>query len=344
MINFPPNYFCRKWNEFLRSDAALKCWSWARLKVDLFQNPYGYQDILKCNLISLVPELSIRMFEFAGKMGIAHRLLVKSILESICAGVFVHLKKLSIHGDTDWYGHLGFIDPGLLTSAVLKMQDCEIRGTSLTQRDAIITGLWESSNTSLKHLDLDLKGLKMPPDVVAGAAIKLETLNVFLSSPQLEAVLSSLATIQDSRLRNLFPGGPVNISSLAPGIVGQALTKLEQVGPELSLSLTADHLSALFTSIRQSPNLRLRQLYLSDKDLTLIPPEDLVGAIQRLEVAMFRYGEMTVEQLTTILTLAKEERLGRIRRIRIRYVGGMRSVSSALIHEATLNKLEWIPW
>ena len=44
-------------------------------------------------------------------------------------------------------------------------------------------------------------------------------------------------------------------------------------------------------------------------DLTLIPLEDLVGAIQRLEVAHFRWGEMTVEQLTTTLTLAKERRL-----------------------------------
>ena len=82
---------------------------------------------------------------------------------------------------------------------------------------------------------------------------------------------------------------------------------------------------------------------LPNMDLTLIPLEDLVGAIQRLEVAHFRWGEMTVEQLTTTLTLAKERRLGRIKRIQIYHVGGMGSISSALIWEVKLNKrLEWI--
>ena len=81
---------------------------------------------------------------------------------------------------------------------------------------------------------------------------------------------------------------------------------------------------------------------LPNMDLTLIPLEDLVGAIQRLEVAHFRWGEMTAERLTTTLTLAKERRLGRIKRVEIFHVRGMRSVSSSLIREAKFNsKLEW---
>ena len=61
-------------------------------------------------------------------------------------------------------------------------------------------------------------------------------------------------------------------------------------------------------------------------------------------MAGFSWGEMTAEQFTAILTLAKEDRLGKIKRIRIRWVAGMRSVSPSLLQEAQLNaKLEWIP-
>ena len=88
--------------------------------------------------------------------------------------------------------------------------------------------------------------------------------------------------------------------------------------------------------------MRLSELVLLNKDLSLIPPEVLMGAIQRLEMVQFSGGRMTGEQFTAILTLAKEDRLGRIKRIRFICVAGMRSVSPSLIKEARLNnKLEW---
>ena len=315
----------------IRSDA--KCWSWAWLMVHLGRFPEQAQDLLGSRIISLVSE--IRICPHWNKLTLLT--LTKLILESVSAETASKLKKLSIFGL-----RLDNIDPGLLTNAVLNLQDCRITGATLGQQEAIITGMRDSTDTNLKHLELAMINPQVTPDVLAGAVIKLESFMGSLSSPQLEAVLTSLATTQDPKLRSLDLG--VDISSVAPGIVGQAFTKLERVGTELSHSLTASQLSALFTSIRQSPDLRLRELELSLKDLTLLPLEDLVGAIQRLEEAWFRRGVMTVEQLTTILTLAKEERLGRIKRIEIHSVGGMGSVSSSLIRKAKLNsKLEWDP-
>ena len=46
---------------------------------------------------------------------------------------------------------------------------------------------------------------------------------------------------------------------------------------------------------------------------------------------------MTKEQLTAILTMAKENRLGRMKYIVIYHVAGMSSVSPSLLREARLN-------
>ena len=76
-------------------------------------------------------------------------------------------------------------------------------------------------------------------------------------------------------------------------------------------------------------------------DISVVPSEVLVGAIQKLEVVSFWGGKMTDEQLTAILIMVKEE-LGRIKRITIDWVFGMSSVSHSLLLEAKSNRaLYW---
>ena len=80
-------------------------------------------------------------------------------------------------------------------------------------------------------------------------------------------------------------------------------------------------------------------------NISIVPPEVLLGAIQRLREVNFIRGRMTEEQATAIITLAKERRLGRIKLIRFSNVVGMSSVSSSLLQEAKFNnqyKLFWI--
>ena len=137
----------------------------------------------------------------------------------------------------------------------------------------------------------------------------------------------------------------VNISSLDPEVVAGALTKLEKVGYDLIWSLSAAQLAAIFSRIRESPVLRLRHFGLHINNISHISPLLLVGVIQRLETFEFFLGKMTVEQATAILTMVKENRLGRIKNIKIFSVLGMRSVSPSLLQEARLNaKLEWQDW
>ena len=111
-------------------------------------------------------------------------------------------------------------------------------------------------------------------------------------------------------------------------------------------------MSALISKICHAPVLRLNELVLQYMDLRYVPPEDLVGAIQRLEMVQFLDGWMTDEQAAAILTMAKESRLGRIKRIKLLRVSGISSVFTPLLHEAKLNNklevergpMDWSEW
>ena len=87
----------------------------------------------------------------------------------------------------------------------------------------------------------------------------------------------------------------------------------------------------------------LRELMLSSTDLSSVSPEVLVGAIQSLETVDFWSGKMTAEQITAILTMLKDNRQERLKKLEIigPEVGG--GVSPTLLQEARLNNaLIWL--
>ena len=266
---------------------------------------------------------------------------VRSLLELVRDDVTPQLKKLDLSSVAFTY-----IDPALVSSAVLKLEQCIIRVAQPGQRQAILAGINNSANTNLRYLDLGgVSGVwlwAVAPDIVAGAAMKLETFKARLSSLQAQAILTMLAATEDFRLRDLVVWGPAIISTLDPEVVAGALTKLETVGWDISARLSPGQVAALFGRIRESPGLKLRHLILGGQNISLLPRVILVGAIQRLEVVEFRWGEMTAEQVSAILTLVKENRLGRIKKIKIIGVNYEGPVSPALLHEAKLNSaLVW---
>ena len=242
--------------------------------------------------------------------------------------------------DVDQYPHQA---QDLLGSRILRL----VPDISICRADQNLKKLFFESvrnGVAVQLKKLTIRGGLDNIDIVAGAAMKLETLNAELSRPQVEAVLTMLAATEDSRLRDLvvYGGGGANLSLLDPEVVAGALIKLKTVKTDIH-GLSNGQLSALFSRILQAPVLRLTRLHLWGKVLSLVPPQVMAGAIQRLEVVELQLGRMTGEQATVILTLAKEERLGRIKTIKIYQIRGMRSVSPALIQEARLNaKLKWI--
>ena len=195
----------------------------------------------------------------------------------------------------------------------------------------LLESIRDGETVQLKKLCISEKVLHVTPEIVAGAAMKVETLHAYVCSPELEAVLeavlSRLAATEDSRLRGVGVRGGFIPSSFI-----------------LEDSLSAGQLTALFSRICHSPDQRLTELTLYNNNISLVPPEVLVGAIQRLRVVWFVRGRMTGEQATAILIMVKERRLGRIEFIYLQKLVGMSSVSPCLLQEAKLNTncLLWI--
>ena len=154
---------------------------------------------------------------------------VRSLLESVRDDVTPQLKNLTISAQA-----LVNIDPTLVSEALLKLQECRITGFLQQSVLQAIYASINNSNTSLSLRKLlldDTPPFLVDPDVLAGAAVKLEKLRARLSSHKLEAVISRLADTEDSRLRQLEVCGVlVSISTLDPQVVAKALTKLESVG------------------------------------------------------------------------------------------------------------------
>ena len=319
---------CRGWSPSVIIRSEAKYWQWARIRVVENMDDDHVKSLLESRVMKLVPE-----FFFDHGTGSNLQL----ILEFIGDNVTLRLKKLDVRGDSA----LANIDPGLLSTAALKVHDFTIIGAKPSQHEAIFVGIRDSVSTSLKNLYLN--PVQQGPgylqvSTVAAAAMKLEILFAPLPSPQAEAILTGLAVSQASKLRRLLCGANIHISTLDPEVVAGALTRLEEVEHALSRNLSVGQVSALISRINQSQDLRLKGVYLSDKDLSLVPAEDLVGTIQRLEVATFWWGKMTGEQATVILTAVKEERLGKIKKLTIARVSGVGSVSPFLLQEAKFSK------
>ena len=82
-----------------------------------------------------------------------------------------------------------------------------------------------------------------------------------------------------------------------------------------------------------------RRLGFCRTDLTLVPPEVMVGAIQRLEEVEVLDTEKTVKLINGILTMVKEDRQGRLKDLKIiKLKSSLRvSVSPTLLQEARQN-------
>ena len=142
--------------------------------------------------------------------------------------------------------------------------------------------------------------------------MKLEELWVDLSSPQVEAILTRIAGSPDSKLRRLDGWQVSGISGVDVSMVS----------------------SAVFAGALS----RWERVYLGHFTRSTIGQLELLArAIQRREKVEFLYAlRMTVEQITAVLTMVKENRQGRLKTVKI-HQDAIVSVSPVLIREAKMN-------
>ena len=231
-------------------------------------------------MIALVPE--IRIFEWQIKIrGSPDKTIVEPLLKSIRDGVTVQLEELTLYIGPG----LRYIEPNLVSSAVLKVEDCTIiAGLSLGQLKAILRGVIHNTNASLRSLNFgDCWNAKyVAPDILAEAAVKLEYLRVIgLSRSQMAAILARLAATPDSRLKHLDCGGSWIDPFVAPDILAEAAVKLE---PLKVRDLSRSQMEAVLTRLAATPDCRLKHLRFGcTVDVRQMDPEVVKTALAKLE-------------------------------------------------------------
>ena len=141
-----------------------------------------------------------------------------------------------------------------------------------------------SEGKSLKLKKLSGTLAQVSPELLAGAAMKLEGLPFVLSSLQMKAILTSINGTPDPKLRELSCIVSPDLSGIDPEIMSVALVKLKTVE---GLKLSPDQVLPVLSGIRDSPNLRLTKLDLARTNVSLVPPEVFAGALSRLETVTF---------------------------------------------------------
>ena len=219
-------------------------------------------------------------------------------MEIIRDGLALRLNELFIDGRI-----LHTIDPYLVSSAVVNARKCRIYAGQPDHYQAIFSAINATSSHNLSYLELYGADPLMPevrqvdPDILAEAAMKLETLKADLSSDQTEAVLTRLAATMDSRLKRLSLHKSINLESMDPVILAEALIKLEFIGVHW-FRLSAAQLTSLISKIRHSPDMRIIMLCLNYTDLSPVPPEILIEALQKVKDVFIMFTRLTAEQFT----------------------------------------------
>ena len=214
---------------------------------------------------------------------------------------------------------------------------------------AILTRSAATDNSRLREFvcyqEAELSG--MDPEILSQALVKLENVglsgfDVKLSPDQSLALFSRIRASPNLRLTKLHMSW--NASLVPPELFAGALSVLETVRLGYLARVTTSQLESLFilmiSNQDEAGGSTLKQLGFHGTKLTSVSPEILVGAIQKLEKVKIWHGQMTADQINSILTMVKGNQQGRLKNVVIAYpiqVGIVGSVSPTLLQQAKLN-------
>ena len=327
--------FCRLWESTILSNSG-KFWRWAVLRVNPGLYPSQADDLLTSSILSKVPE--IRIFPNTGPD------IVESLLQVVSEGKAPKLKKITVSLAT---ASLSQLSPEILAGAAVKLERFSARLSSV-QNEAILTRSATTQDSRLRELSCyqmaEMPG--MDPEILSQALVKLEIVGyrgflVKLSPDQVLALFSRIRESPDLRLTELEIY--LDVSMVPPELFAGALSRLETVRFRPWSRVTPSQLESLFMLMisnqqEEAGESKLKQLKFCGIDLTSVPPEVLVGAIQSLEKVEFWPGKMTMDQINAILTMLKGNQQGKLKYVvidRPSILGG--SVSPTLLRQARLN-------
>ena len=120
---------------------------------------------------------------------------------------------------------------------------------------------------------------------------------------QLEAILTSIAETEESKLREFAFHGDGEINYMDTRTVTVALVKLKTIGYDLGLELSSGQVESLFSRIRDCQDLRLTELH-PYWNVSLVPPEVFAGGLLRLQrVTLGSWTGVTPSQLESLFLM-----------------------------------------
>ena len=319
---------CRWWREV---GEAPRFWTWACFKVDchLYSAPILREMFASRRLHSVKKRLKVRS-DFGVR---SNEVAVLEVLLPAVAGRPGLLESLDLGGlsglggpDYDHAIKLYEVDANVLAQAVIHLVEVDFSNRSYLNQtlglvfneihkkhlNAIFAALLDNSSL-LKRLKMYCVDLSFVDEQIMARVInKLEEVDLTgadMTSQQATALFTLM--IKNSNLKKFNLGtvwrtGPTPIDGVNPDLLAKALTHLEEV--KLPPPLNSKHAKAIFATLDASHG-RLKRLDISGNrstynhnDLSSVDAALIGNVVNKMETVDIRYTNLTVPQITAILT------------------------------------------
>ena len=232
-----------------------KFWRWAEVRVRASQ----LRSILTSQRLRSISCLSLHCSRLTSYQ-------VKEVLQTIGRTSEYRMRTVSLSGRD-----LSSICPLILSAATLHLRELDITKTILTP--AQLNLLFHKLRLDVLHVGGQNLSL-LSGDVLVRAMLRLETLNMEdckLRSKQLIDLFSKVATSTNLRLSHLSLTD-LEMSSMPAVLFSKAAVRLESLSL-VRTSLSSDHLTALFTAIREGQDVRLKVLCVGREEMSGVEPD-----------------------------------------------------------------------
>ena len=225
------------------------------------------------------------------------------------------------------------IDTTLLSQAVTRVARCDLIGGKAAKLQAILTAVLQSEDLALKRLQPSHGQLaQVSVDLVAGAAMKLNSFVGNFTAAHLGEILTKLATTADPKLRELYIGmeygtgfGPFgakrDLRHLSPEIVANAMVKLDSVDLLRSVDLSPEQVAHLLSKFLDTDDLRCTDFRLEQVNVSQVPPAVMAGVVTRMEKLKVFMSPFTPEQLVATFTRLASQDLAVFKLKYLEFVG-----------------------
>ena len=307
------NGLFRFWNRVIEKP---KFWSWAQLLV----NKYNYHEVLHSRRVNTVQKIKISVNACKDNTitNILENLL-SAVLESRC-----HLLRLEVvrGKGSNLLVDLTSLDQELLSRTLVRLEEISFTDSicsplSSEQLVSVFTAIEQTNKLKLRKLNFPNKDYsEVQPGVLASVLVKLEETNILeiprvcqLSPEQVRSLFSKMGASPDINIKKINLRD-LDCSDVEPELYSAALINIDTVWPDSEDG--AEKVSSLFSKIAATDDLRLRELWLSQVDISHITPVIFSAAALKLAKLDAFQCSLTDDQLCgvfTQLSLSEHQRL-----------------------------------